>query len=261
MGSGINKRMLVISLIFGIVTFMGTTLYLGSVSKDQKFKAELISVITAKANIPPRTVITKDMVQNKSIPRQYALPGVFVQPQEVIGKITNTPIILGEQIVSGKVSVRGQQLGLSFIVPKNKRAVSVEVDAAASIAGLIKPGDMVDILCTLTGDFNRTVTVLQNVQILAIDRAMDTKDQKNEGKVDRSVIATFALDLRDAEKVVQASTAGQLRLVLRATDDHDLVQSFGTTTTELLPYRRSAGGGSAYSIRVVKGTDVSRKTF
>lgn len=257
MGNMVNKKMLIISLIFGIVTFVVTTMYLGKVAQEHKYKSELISVIVARSNIPPRTVIRESMVEAKPIPRQYILPGATSKLAQVIGKITTTPVIPGEQLLSNKLTVRGRKLGLSFIIPKNKRAVSVEVDASASIAGLIKPGDMVDVLCTLGGKIDRTVTILQNVPILAIDRQMES-DSQTGGKISRSVIATFALNSKNAERLVLAAYKGRLKLLLRPVDDESMTQSYGASVGHLLPYRRSTGGGG-YQIRIIKGTQTSIK--
>ncbi|MFC1517013.1 Flp pilus assembly protein CpaB [Candidatus Margulisiibacteriota bacterium] len=253
----VNKRMLIISLIFGIVTFVFTTMYLGKVAKETKHASELLSIIVAKVNIPPRSVITKEMLESKPLPRKYVLPGAISKLENAVGKISTTPIIPGEQVLSNKLAVRGRSLGLSFIIPKNKRAVSVEVDASASIAGLIKPGDMVDVLCTLGGNIDRTVTLLQNVPILAIDRQMESAEQPS-GKINRSVIATFALDSQDAEKLVLGAYKGRLKLLLRPVDDTSIINSWGAGTGHLLPYRKATTGGG-YNIRIIKGTQTSTK--
>lgn len=261
MATAANKKMLVISLIFGIITFLVTVFYLGNVSKQQKYQSTLIKVVVAKINISPRTIVSREMIEIKDIPRQYVLPGAISEIKNVIGKISTTPFISGEQVIKNKLTVRGRQLGLSFIIPKNKRAVSVEVDASGSIAGLIKPGDMVDILCTLGGKIDRTITILQNVQILAIDQQMESTD-KSKGKIQRSVIATFALDSKEAEKLVLAAYKGRLKLLLRPVDDNTTFKSWGASTGHLLPYRPSGKKTSTgYSIRIIKGTQTSSKKF
>ena len=254
----LNRRMLIISLAFGIITFLVTTMYLGKVTKEQKFNSELISVIVARVNIPPRTVITKELLEVKPIPRQYILEGAISKYETAVGKITTTPLIPGEQLLANKLTMRGRELGLSFIIPKNKRAVSVEVDASASIAGLIKPGDMVDVLCTLGENIDRTVTILQNVPILAIDQQMESSGEANT-KIQRSVIATFALDSQDAEKLVLAAFKGRLKLLLRPVDDNSITHSWGASTGQLLPYSQPSGERSSYQIRVIKGTETSTK--
>jgi pilus assembly protein CpaB len=256
-----NRSILIFSLVFGILTFLITTFYLSNVAKEQKVKNELIAVVVAKVNIPVKTVLIKENLEIVKLPRQYVLAGAHANLEEIIGKVAAVPFMIGEQIIDRKISLRNRQMGLAVIIPKNKRAVSVEVDASASIAGLIKPGDMVDIVCTLQ-ELNRTVTILQNIQVLAIDQALEN-DNKNTGKINRSVIATMALDIKDSERLILASSKGVLKLLLRPVDDDTTVFSSGATVPQLLPYvpnscyARPAG----YKITVYKGTKVENKSM
>lgn len=256
-----NRNVLVFSLIFGILTFLITTFYLSNVAKEQKLKNELVTVVVAKSGIAAKTILSKELVEAVKLPRQYVLPGARSNPEEVLGKVAAVPFTAGEQIIDSKVSLRNRQMGLAVIIPKNKRAVSVEVDASASIAGLIKPGDMVDIVCTLQ-ELNRTVTILQNIQVLAIDQDLDS-DTKNSGKVNRSVIATLALDIVDSEKLILASNKGTLKLLLRPVDDNTTIYSAGATVYQLLPYTPSTGQGkpAGHKITIFKGTKVENKNM
>lgn len=255
MSNLVNKKVLIIALIFGLITFLISIVYLGNVSSNQKYKNESVKIIVAKTNIPPRSIISKELISFRNIPRQYLVEGAAQKPEEVLDKVTTTQLLAGEQISVLKLLQRGTKLGLSFIVPKNKRAVSVEVDASASIAGLIKPGDMVDILCTFeSADVERTVTILQNVPVLAIDQEI-IGNIKDTNKINRSVIATFALNLEESEKLVFASSKGRLKLLLRPIDDPEILKSYGATVYQLLPYRPvETKNYSGSYIRIFRGT-------
>jgi pilus assembly protein CpaB len=257
-----NKNILLLSLIIGVVAPLMTTMYLGNASKKKQYASQLIPVCVAKVDIPIKTKITAEMIDQKKVPREYIQPGSISKISEVIGKITLVPFVTGEQLSSTRISVVTNQMGLSIKIPVDKRAVSVEVDAAASIAQLIQPGDMVDVLCTLE-EFNRTVTILQNIEILAIDQKMESTE-KESGKVENQVIATFALTSSDAEKIVMASNKGRLRLVLRPVNDNKITQSGGVSPEQLLPYDAAAAkkvmAASEYSVNVYKGIAVDNKT-
>lgn len=256
-----NKNILLLSLIIGVAALLMTTMYLGNAAKKRQHAAQLIPVCVAKVDIPVKTQITAEMLDIKRVPREYVQPGSTTKTSEVIGKVAIIPFVAGEQISMARISVITRQMGLSIKIPANKRAVSVEVDAAASIAQLIQPGDMVDVLCTLE-EFNRTVTILQNIEILAIDQKMEETSQKSAGKVESQVIATFALDLTDAEKIVMASNKGRLRLVLRPVNDSKITRSGGgVTPAQLLPYGPNNTGTSGYSVNVYKGIEVDNKTL
>lgn len=255
-----NKNILLLSLIIGVVALLMTTMYLGNASKKRQHATQLIPVYVAKVDITIKTKITEEMVELKKVPREYIQPGALTKLSDVVGKVTLVPVVIGEQLSSTRISVITKQMGLSIKIPANKRAVSVEVDAAASIAQLIQPSDMVDVLCTLE-EFNRTVTILQNIEILAIDQKMENS-QKESGKVESQVIATFALTSSDAEKIVMASNKGRLRLVLRPVNDVNITHSGGISPSQLLPYGpANPNGATAYSVNVYKGIEVDNKTI
>lgn len=257
MNTRVNKKVLIISLIFGIATFMLTIFYLSGVSREQKYKDTLMKIIVAKVAIPQRTIINNEMLELKEIPRQFIVQGALTDINQVIGKATATSLAQGEQLIMSKLNTRGRQLGLSFIIPDNMRAVSVEVDSSASIAGLINPGDKVDVLCTLTDKYEKTVTLLQDISVLAIDRNMENSAAAG-GKISRSVIATFALDGYQAEKLVMAANKGRLKLLLRPVNDKSVFKSYGASVYQLLP---NTGGNksSVHNIKIIKGTQTTNK--
>jgi len=76
--------------------------------------------------------------------------------------------------------------GLAEMIKPTLRAVSIPVDAIASVSGMIKPNDHVDILgtfifpsATVTGGVETiTLTVLQDVTVLATGKALATSFQR-----------------------------------------------------------------------------------
>ncbi len=259
-----SKKYLKVYLLLAVVIFLVSMFYINKNNNTQKYKQELIAVCVAKKAIPARTLLNKEWLELKKIPRDYVLTGVIYQEKEAYGKVTAYALLPGEQLTKNKLSARSAKLGLSFVVPKDQRAVAVNVDASASIAGLIKPGDAVDVVCTLHNkNLDKTIAILQNVKVIAIDQQIETDAKSKEaGQVKRSLIATFALDLHDAEKLIMAESKGSLKLLLRPVDDENIVESRGVAERDLLPpVRRVAARAAepAQYIKVIKGTDIQNK--
>src|SRR4051794_6808304 len=67
---------------------------------------------------------------------------------------------------------------LASVLAPNTRAISIKVDAASGVSGLIWPGDYVDVISTQVTDKaglahdTLTETVVHNVRIVAIDQEM-----------------------------------------------------------------------------------------
>ncbi|MDR2431669.1 MAG: Flp pilus assembly protein CpaB [Candidatus Margulisbacteria bacterium] len=256
------KKLIILLLGLGIclITFFLVNAHMGKTAARQKALSQPIRVIVAKIPIEARTAITAEMLEYKEIPKNYAAPGAATNHRDVLDRISLSPIIAGEQIISAKLIKNAGNVGLPLVIPENKRAVSVQVDSAASVANMVKPGDMVDIVCVVH-DWDRTIAILQNVQVLAIDQqVIESSSAPNQSKLNTTVIATFALSLSDAEKLIQASNKGALKLLLRPLNDNSSVISWGATTSKLLPYT-AAAPAQAYSVRVINGAQVSSKSL
>ena len=97
--------------------------------------------LVASRHIPSGARLDETLVEVKRIPRAFIQPGALRSPDEAAGQLALAPIAQGEQILANKLTPRGVALALS--VPPGKRAVTLAVDQAACVAGLLKPGDLV----------------------------------------------------------------------------------------------------------------------
>jgi pilus assembly protein CpaB len=105
------------------------------------------------------------------------------------------------------------------------RAITIPVDGALSMGGLLRPGHRVDIL----GTFSRgakwsaaeraTVTLLQNVLVLATGRDLRGEAEEGGERGRRFRTVTLSVGLEESELLSLASIQGQLSLVLRGRQD------------------------------------------
>ena len=141
---------------------------------------------------------------------------------DVVGAVPRQVLEKGDPILASKIIKPGEGGFLAAVLQPGMRAVSVNVNRATGNAGLIMPGDKVDLLLTqkIPSEMGRErfagETVLQGIRVIAIDQTLDTQD--------KAVIAqttTLELTPKDAEKVLVAEQMGQLSLSLRslAVDD------------------------------------------
>ncbi len=120
------------------------------------------------------------------------------------------------------------------------RAYSVKVpDVAQGVAGFILPGNRVDVLISLgeisgsneTGG-GSTTTLLQNVEILAVDQKMDApSDNKVDTKDLRSV--TLLVNPQQANLLDLGQNKGMLHLALRNLEDNKAAQTKPATLIDL----------------------------
>lgn len=208
---------MVVSLILGLITSTVAYVYVKNLARpaQQPSVRATESVVVALQAIPARTVITQEMVAGREYPREAVHPGALRRLSEAVGQITVEEIEAGEQVLKARLLGPNETLGLTRVIPEGHRAVTVAVNEVAGVAGFVKPGDRVDVLCTIPGVGNepsRTSTVLQDVLVLAMAQDME-RDKDGKPKVTTS--ATLAVTPDGAQKLALAEEVGVLRLALR----------------------------------------------
>jgi pilus assembly protein CpaB len=144
---------------------------------------------------------------------------------EAVGSMARRSLAAGDMILEGEVLRPGERGFLAAVLSPGMRAFSVSVDAVTGAAGLIWPGDRVDLL--LTQQLNdETVlphrrvfgeTVVTDVRVIAIDQAIvqgAVGDGVDAGRNTRTV--TLELNSRQSEAAAVATRLGRLSLLLRA---------------------------------------------
>jgi pilus assembly protein CpaB len=155
-----------------------------------------------------------------------AKPDTPAARTELLGAMVRRSLPPGEAVLPGDVLRAGDRGFLAAVLASGMCAVTVGVDAVTGIAGLIWPGDRVDLILTQSRDDNsvplgRRVsgeTVLRDARVIAIDRQLTqgaTSDNP-EGQAARTV--TLEVTSADAERVAVAVRLGHLSLTVRAAD-------------------------------------------
>ncbi len=129
-------------------------------------------VVVAKSDINEMYPLDETLVEVISIPEAYVTPQALTDPSELRGYIALTPILKGEQILKTKISQPGALTGLSYQVSPGKRAITIPIDAMRGVAKLLKPGDRVDLIASVTSGSGQNQkkevkALMQNVIILA----------------------------------------------------------------------------------------------
>lgn len=184
------------------------------------------TVIVAKTDISPKTVITAEMIKEASVPKEYIQPNAIQDKKKIVGSIAREAIISGEQITSKRLFVAGKTAGFTGIIPSDKRAMTVSVNDETGVAGFTKPGDYVDVIVTLEGkELGEPIsqTILQNLLVLAFNRdveagdgaSSDAKKGQAAANTAKSNTVTLAVSPMEAVKLAMGDEKGKIRLVLR----------------------------------------------
>jgi pilus assembly protein CpaB len=152
-------------------------------------------------------------------------PAEALAQTQVIGAVLRRDATVGSPILNDNVIRPGDRDFLVAVLQPNMRAISVAVNAVSGAAGLIYPGDRVDVLLTqsfTSGDFplaKRAVgeTVVEDLRVLAIDQRVQGKPESGvagDGRIARTV--TLEASPSQAQKITVATELGRISLSLRS---------------------------------------------
>ncbi|HEY6957767.1 MAG TPA: Flp pilus assembly protein CpaB [Candidatus Limnocylindria bacterium] len=170
-----------------------------------------INVVIARVQLPPRTVLTADMLTVKSYPADLVPPGSFTTVLDAAGKTTSVQIAASQPIVRDVLSAAGAPEVTSLVIESGKVLVAFPTNDPLTGAGLVSVGDTVDLLATVmkgTGENARlTQTTVQNLKVVEV--IAPTKEQPNRARalvfvVDHQVALVLKY-LRDAQTTVDVA--------------------------------------------------------
>ncbi len=217
----------VIALVMAGATAMIARNWLSSERAEQTAQATPApqqitkNVLVATTDLPAGSFVKAEHVRWQPWPEDalnnsYLIEGV-AKPEDVVGAVVRRGIVAGEPVTTGRIVRPGDRGFLAAVLQPGMRAVSVAVNATSGIAGLVFPGDRVDIILTQTiptgGDPRMaSETVLENVRVLAIDQVLS--DQAGEPTLGKNT--TIEVTPKQAEVVAVVSDMGRLSLSLRS---------------------------------------------
>jgi pilus assembly protein CpaB len=240
----------------------------------------LVGVVAAPAPPPTAKVLVAahplhagnllkyDDIQPLDLPASDVPAGARVDtPQaraELVGAMVRRGLQPQELLLPTDVLRPGDHGFLAAVLQAGMRATTVGVDAISGTAGLIWPGDHVDVLLTQVNE-DQTLpaahrasaeTVLGDVRVIAIDQQLMQGATGNG--TDQGTTHTVTLEVTEgqAKRVALAARLGHLSLIVRAADALPGVQNDKPQTTwggDVSP-ALSQGHTTGRVIRIYRGT-------
>lgn len=246
-----QKIIIIIGVVLALMAVVMTKSYLDDqrqiVNEEAKKKIASIQanipksqaqVLVATKDIPNGAIIDSDSAEISVVPEQYRQPQAVSSLDRILGMMTVAPIAKNEQITLTKLAQPRQSGGLAEGTPVGKRAITISVDNIASVGGMIKPGDYVDIISlvpvpTQTPDGKQVnqvavMPLFQNVLVLAVgqDIGMVRRPSaggryvQEEGKKEGvSPLITVALSPQESNLIAFVQEQGKIRFTLRSPAD------------------------------------------
>src|SRR5712691_5739849 len=180
---GSRMPRLLLALVLGAVAAGGVFLYVSSLQQQADVAQQAANkviprapALVAKVNIAARSPLSADDFEVKELPAEAVPTNVVTSAGQLGGKVLDGPIAAGEQVLSNHLIDLTQPDAKKFadLIPPGKRAMSVQFSEIVGSAGLIVPGDFVDVLAVFNKNVlgkDESMILLQDVQVLAVAQA------------------------------------------------------------------------------------------
>ena len=224
-----------LAVAIGLAVVAVVALYLYSQSlQNEVAGGQKVPVLVAADTIKPGTRVARSNLALRDVPEQYLMATSIRKGEEntIIGRRVASQIEQGQQLLWSDFELQKSSAAraLSATVQKGQRAVTIPVDQSGSLAGMLRPGDHVDVLGTFARAQQEfaTVTLLQNVLVLATGELRGGGEGETEpapssgpGNLRTFSNITLSVDPEEAELLVFAMQRGPVNVALRAQDDFE----------------------------------------
>src|SRR3954465_5146666 len=235
-----GKTPLVVALVLGLLA--GVVAYSAIKKKEADVRRgwNLVPVVVAVDDIPEGTVVTFDMVSQRSAPEQFVTSS-GVKPDSasyVVNQKVLVPLQAGDPLLWSQFETTKAAERLSSKIQKKGRAITIDAAKTQAVGGWGRPNDNADLIGTFrdpSTNENTAVTLLQNVIILATGKITGTTNVNliPEGQREYSNVSLMVIP-EEAEILVLAQELGELTLSLRNEDDVDMLEERGRATIHTL---------------------------
>jgi len=195
---------------------------------------ETVEVLVAKSDLGRGQLIGPSDVGWQTWPAAAANPS-FVKKSdrpdginEFVGAMVRVAVVAGDPIRAPNVVMAKGSGFMAAALPQGMRAVAMDISPEAGAGGFILPQDHVDVVLTRRDKAAERAsgvekfvseTILRNVQVLAVDQAIEERNDRNDKNPAKTLIGkTVTLELTEAqaETLSLSRQMGSLSLTLRS---------------------------------------------
>lgn len=234
-------RLLSLAIFFALLAGLGTMMYLKIMEHRLEKRLapaekEMAQVLVATRDLAVGTKVSTTTMSIRNVPAEYVNSDVITPDQfnSVDGALLNKALGHGKMLSRDYIDLNLPK-DFSGTIRIGRRAVTIQVGEINSVAGLIRPGNFIDITTRIQGGAipstsggdsgDVVIPVLEDVLVLATDQqsARPNEDEfKNKERTNRQqTYDTLTLEVtpEEAALLTLAEARGSLVATLRNTED------------------------------------------
>jgi pilus assembly protein CpaB len=232
---------LIAAVLVGAIAAFALWTYVGGIEDEANDNAERVQIYKIVEDIPKGTfgdeAFAQGLIEPDEIAAEYRPATAITDPSQIDGLVAISDLAANQVVVSNQFVTQQDSLStFSQLLRNNEVAVTISVDQIRGVAGLLVPGDFVNILITGTppaagGEDGQVYTqparyLYQKVQILAVgqtrklepgETAATNADGTPADTTTSSGLITFVVPADAAQKIASVE-GGTVYLSLVAKD-------------------------------------------
>ena len=240
----------VFAVIFGIVSAVGAFIS----QRRAATQTPTQEVVVAGVDMPWGTVLEPQHLRLSAFPIDSIPEGAVRKIEDAAGRTSRDNLLKGQLLIAGRLTEPGVGRGLPPLIPKGMRAVSIQTpNVSSGVTGFVMPGNNVDVVLTMHGQGNedpsgggRTITLLQNVTVLAVDQNIEAPSE-NMMDLKQMRTVTLVVTPQQAQELDLGQNKGILRLTLRNPLDAAITDVNQVTVSSLTSPNRGLDEATATS--------------
>ena len=261
---------LIAAVVIGAVAAFSLFTYVGGIEDDAYDNAERVEVFKIVQDIPKGTfgddAVAQGLIEQDEIPREFRPASAINSLAEIEGLVSVIDLPANQPVLNNHFVPQAESLStFSSLLRNNEVAITISVDQVKGVAGLLVPGDFVNILVAVEDGaaatpeeggagsvdlFTPARYLYQKVQILAVGQTRKlepgetaaTNADGTSAAGGNSGLVTFAVPAQAAQLIASAPTSG-IYLTLVPKDylpeplpAIDIVELPGEQADQLTPY-------------------------
>ncbi len=238
---------LIAAALVGAIAAYALFTYVGGIEDEANDNAERVEIFKIVQDIPKGTfgdeAFAQGLIEQDVIAKEYRPATAITDPSQIDGLVAISDLAANQVVVSNQFVSQAESLStFSSLLKNNEVAVTISIDQIRGVAGLLVPGDFVNLLVTVPESaaptegggaaqgggavFTQPARVLyQKVQILAVGQTRklepgETAETNPDGTpttATSSGLITFVVPAQAAQQIASVEGA-QFYLTLVAKD-------------------------------------------
>ncbi|MBN1851522.1 MAG: Flp pilus assembly protein CpaB [Pirellulales bacterium] len=216
--------LLFLALGCGLVASIGISQVMDKNRQQARPSVETDAIYVAKHDINLGDPIKPEMVNLEEWPKDKIPSGAIRELSALEGRRPRAKIFVGEPILDGKLLGPGEHDNATDTITKGYRVLPISVKADTGGAGLLKPGDRVDVQCFIPRNQSMgilettTKTILHNIRVFAVDQTTRLMSEGEESAIMAKTVSLLVTP-KQANVLQLANKVGEISLVARNPDD------------------------------------------